>query len=245
MNSYYQTLLGDVVKLFQEKKFEKASQLINEELSMPYVPAEAQQILEQYQEECRPYLSRTRHVSDEELEQWCENGSESQKERAVTALLSLNLRQYLPEVRKLLLAENLLDEFKGELIEALIEQKLDETLRIRKSDGRLVSFNPSKIVPAEQDAVIQQTKNLLDQWLSADNPSLENFCEELLKQETLERRPDDFSGQDPQVLAASLVRLVYEAMNDREGYDRFIRKEKLEQLPETPLLIEKRGEYNL
>lgn len=245
MNSYYQTLLGDVVKLFQEKKFEKASQLINEELSMPYVPAEAQQILEQYQEECRPYLSRTRYVSDEELEQWCENGSESQKERAVTALLSLNLRQYLPEVRKLLLAENLLDEFKGELIEALIEQKLDETLRIRKSDGRLVSFNPSKIVPAEQDAVIQQTKNLLDQWLSADNPSLENFCEELLKQETLERRPDDFSGQDPQVLAASLVRLVYEAMNDREGYDRFIRKEKLEQLPETPLLIEKRGEYNL
>lgn len=245
MNSYYQTLLGDVVKLFQKKKFEKASQLINEELSMPYVPAEAQQILEQYQEECRPYLSRTRHVSDEELEQWCENGSESQKERAVTALLSLNLRQYLPEVRKLLLAENLLDEFKGELIEALIEQKLDETLRIRKSDGRLVSFNPSKIVPAEQDAVIQQTKNLLDQWLSADNPSLENFCEELLKQETLERRPDDFSGQDPQVLAASLVRLVYEAMNDREGYDRFIRKEKLEQLPETPLLIEKRGEYNL
>lgn len=245
MNSYYQTLLGDVVKLFQEERFEKASQLINEELSMPYVPAEAQQILEQYQEECRPYLSRTRHVSDEELEQWCENGSESQKERAVTALLSLNLRQYLPEVRKLLLAENLLDEFKGELIEALIEQKVDETLRIRKSDGRLVSFNPSKIVPAQQDAVIQQTKNLLDQWLSADNPSLENFCEELLKQETLERRPDDFSGQDPQVLAASLVRLVYEAMNDREDYDRFIRKEKLEQLPETPLLIEKRGEYNL
>lgn len=245
MNSYYQTLLGDVVKLFQEKNFEKASQLINEELSMPYVPAEAQQILEQYQEECRPWLSRTRHVSDEELEEWCANGTETQKERAVTALLSLNLRQYLPEVGKLLMADNLLDEFKGELIEALIEQKVDKTLRIREADGRVVEFNPSEIVPADQDPVIQQTKQLLDQWLSVDNPSLANFCDELLKQETLEMRPKDFSGQDPQVLASSLVRLVYEAMNDREGYDRFIRKEKLERLPETPLLIEKRGEYNL
>lgn len=245
MNSYYQNLLKDVVTLFQDQKYEKANQLIDEELSMPYVPQEAHELLEHYKDECRPYLSRVRGVSDEELEKWCD-GSESQKERAVTALLSMNLRQYLPEVRKLLKAPDLLDEFKGELIEALIEQKVDGTFQIRKAGSdELISFSPAEITPSCEDPVVQDAKEYLDKWLSADNPSLENFCLDLLKQEILEKRPHDFKGEDPKILAASLVRLVYEAMMDREGYDRFARQHGLDQLPESPLLIEKRGEYSL
>lgn len=245
MNSYYQNLLKDVVTLFQEQNYEKANQLIDEELSMPYVPQEAHELLEHYKDECRPYLSRVRGVSDEELEKWS-SGTEVQQERAVTALLSMNLRQYLPEVRKLLLSEHLLDEFKGELIEALIEQKVDGTFRVRKAgSAEPVSFSATEITPAGEDPVVKKAKAYLDQWLSADNPSLENFCQDLLKQEILEKRPHDFKGEDPQILAASLVRLVYEAMMDREGYDRFARQHGLDQLPESPLLIEKRGEYSL
>lgn len=240
MNPYYQNLVSQIVDLFGKGEFDKANTLIQSELSLPYIPQDALDILEQYQDECRPYLSRMPARDPLQLEKWVHGDARSQ-EMAASALQSMNLRQYKPEVQTLLSSDKLLQEFKGELIEALMEQKLEDEYTINK-DGMEIAFIPSLITPKEQDSVVNESLKLLDDWLSADNPALLSFCQQLLDQEILEMRPLDFEDIDPAWLAASLVRLVYEAMQDEEGWKAFADKHNLEDANKYSLLIEKRGE---
>ena len=240
MNSYYQSVISQLVDLFSRQEYDQISRIIDNELSMPYVDAQAQEILEQYREDLKPHLAKSRQVSDEEIEQWV-SGSERQQEMAAGALQKMNMRQYTDLIQKLLDSKQLLDEFKGELIEAMMDQKLDEEFKIVK-DGMEIEFVPSLITPASQDPVLKETDSILEGWLSCDNPSMLSFCRQLLEQEVLEMRPMDFEGIAPQKLAASLVRLVYQAMKDEDGWNQFAKDHQLEDTEAYPLLIEKRGD---
>ncbi|MCF0258726.1 MAG: hypothetical protein HUJ54_02590 [Erysipelotrichaceae bacterium] len=240
MNSYYQSVISQLVDLFSRQEYDQISRIIDNELSMPYVDAQAQEILEQYREDLKPHLAKSRQVSDEEIEQWV-SGSERQQEMAAGALQKMNMRQYTDLIQKLLDSEQLLDEFKGELIEAMMEQKLDEEFKIVKN-GMEIEFVPSLITPVSQDPVLKEADSILERWLSCDNPSMLSFCRQLLEQEVLEMRPMDFEGIAPQKLAASLVRLVYQAMKDEDGWNQFAKDHQLEDTEAYPLLIEKRGD---
>lgn len=240
MNPYYQSVISELVELFSKQEYDKVSQIIDNELSMPYVDAQAQEILEQYREDLKPHLSSSRQPGAEDIEKWA-SGSQRQQEMAAGALQRMNMRQYAETIQMLLDSKILLDEFKGELIEAMMEQRLDEEFHVAK-DGIDFEFTPSLIVPASQDPVLKQADACLDAWLSCDNPSMLSFCRQLLEQEVLEMRPLDFEGVDPQALAASVVRLVFLAMKDEEGWNQFAKDHHIEDTKVYPLLIEKRGD---
>lgn len=243
MNPYYQSLLSEIVRLYSNGEYDRVNALVQEELSMPYIPAEAQEILEHYQAESRSYLSKTPASSRDQIENLV-RGTMAQKEMAASALQAMNLRQYQSEVQTLLNADDLLDEFKGELIEALIEQKLDDEFTIRK-DGLEIEFIPSLILDKNSDPVLARAREYFDDWMTSDNPGLAAFCQQLLDQEVLEKRPFDFQDEDPKALAASVVRLVFEAMGDPDGWNQFVCDHCLEKVKAGPLLIEKRGENSL
>ena len=57
---------------------------------------------------------------------------------------NLNLRNYHDEVQTLL-DSKLLDEYKGELIESLMEQKIDDSYIVIKN-GLEITFIPSSII---------------------------------------------------------------------------------------------------
>lgn len=240
MNPYYQSLLKDVISLFSKGEYEKVDSIIRQELSMPYVPQDAMSILEHYEQECRPHLSRYSRASVQDIEELTK-GNTAQKEIAVNLLKASNLRQHHSDVQRLLDAEDLLQEFKGELIEALMEQKVSEPYRISKH-GKTETFVPSSIIESENDPVLKEAREYLDAWLSFQNPLLLDFCLEMLNQEVLEMRPADFSGKNPKELAASLVRLVCGAMKDEEGWKALEDEFDLEGSGSYPLLIKERGE---
>ena len=140
-----------------------------------------------------------------------------------------------------MLDSDLLDEFKGELIEALIEQRVDSSYKIMK-DGLEVTFIPSAIVPIHEDDTLIQTREIFSEWFSNDNPAFYNFCCRLLEQEALESRPFDFEDVSPLSLAKSIVRLVMEAFGQSEEFLAFMKIKGMTEIVEYPLSIERRGE---
>ncbi|MDO4466358.1 MAG: DUF3196 family protein [Bacillota bacterium] len=240
MNSYYESCIAEIKRLMSEDKIQLAHEMICQELSMPYIPSDVLDLLDELKKDCLSSMDVP--VKNVEIEKLI-SGNTYAKEKAVSVLEGMNLRLYHEEVQQLLLAEDLLDEFKGELIEALMEQRIDEPYQIIK-EGFQITFVPSAILPSSEDETLQEAQVLFDQWFSNDNPSFYHFCMRLLEQETLETRPFDFTDIEADSLAKSIVRLVLNAFGQSDQFEAFVRIHKLQDIAETPLNIEKRGENN-
>jgi hypothetical protein len=238
VNPYYQSFIEEVDGLMEKGEYDQALVMVQQELALPYVPQNVMKFLEKCRKECLSHTQRVRSRNPEQLDVWIA-GTPVQKEMAVSLLCTLNLRQYLPQVQTLLLSD-VLDEFKGELIEALMEQKVDEPLKIVKQ-GMEITFVPSVIVPASEDATLKAANRYFDAWLDQD-PSMCAFCQRLLEQETLLVRPFDFQDLDPLPLAKAIVRLVFEAMGQKQDLDSFYKERKLQNTEDYVLTIEMQGD---
>lgn len=239
MNPYYQSLLNDIESMIQEGRFADALRIVTEELSMPYVERDALEELRGRQADCMAHVDVVSKHKEFDLDALI-RGSEAQKEKAVSLLKQMNLRLMEREVQTLL-DSDLVDEFKGELIEALMEQKIDTPYHVVK-DGLDVTFVPGAIIKADEDPSIVEARRLFETWFSNDDPAFCNFCNRLLDQEIYETRPFDFSDLDALPLAKSIVRLVYEAMGQNDELLRFEQANGLEQVENYTLAIEKRGD---
>ena len=226
MNAYYLSLLKEIQKQIDDKSYQTAYDLIHQELELPYVPKEAMEVLEEYQKECLSHMDRpVRSADDEQLQAWIQ-GSLQQQEKAVSLLQNLNLRNYHDEVQTLL-DSKLLDEYKGELIESLMEQKIDDSYIVIKN-GLEITFIPSSIISKDEDDVLIRARELFDQWFSNNNPAFQNFCNRM--------------DQDPYVLAKAIVRLVLEAFGQSDQLAAFIQIHELQDVADMPLEIERRGD---
>lgn len=241
MNSYYQELIDGLRSEFEAGNTGAACARLENELAMPYIPEDVRTELEKLKK-AFPLPQRAKGMpSEEELDELI-SGSTAQKEKAATVLQKMNLREYHSQVQKLLSDPKLLQEFKGELIEALIAQKIDDEFSMEK-DGTEIVFQPSLITPASKDPVYRKALALFDDWFGADNPYLAGFCTQLLDQELLEMRPFDFEGTDPQALAASIALLVFRAMKDTQGEQDFLSTHPGLETGKAGLRIARRPEY--
>lgn len=242
MNAYYHSLIEEIKKEIDEKSYAQAYELICQELDMPYVPQDALDLLEYYKSECKPYLEqRNKSVDFNKLQDYID-GTLEQKIYAIGVLGNMNLRMYHDEVQ-ILLDSDLPDECKGALIEALMEQKIDDPFDLIKS-GLNITFIPSAILPMQQDQSICEASSLFESWFTNEDPTMIQFCMSLLMQLVLCERPFDQEDKDPYELAKSICRLVFYAMQKSDEWPSFIKKQGLEKVEDIELSIEKRGENN-
>lgn len=209
---------------------------------MPYVPEDALELLEYYKFECKPYLEQKSKSMDFNKLQDYVHGTLEQKIYVISILENMNLRMCHDEVQELL-DSDLPDEYKGTLIEALMEQKIDDPFNLIKS-GLNITFIPSAILPMEQDQSINEASSLFESWFTNENPTMIQFCMSLLMQLVLYERPFDQEDKDPYQLAKSICRLVYDAMQKSDEWPGFVKKQGLERIEDIELSIEKRGENN-
>ena len=242
MNAYYHSLIEEIKKEIDEKSYAQAYELICQELNMPYVPEDALELLEYYKFECKPYLEQKSKSMDFNKLQDYVHGTLEQKIYAISILENMNLRMYHDEVQELL-DSDLPDEYKGTLIEALMEQKIDDPFNLIKS-GLNITFIPSAILPMEQDQSINEASSLFESWFTKENPATIQFCISQLMQLELYERQFDQEDKDPYQLAKSICRLVYDAMQKSDEWPGFVKKQGLERIEDIELSIEKRGENN-
>lgn len=242
MNAYYTSLLKDIDEKINEEHYALAYELICQELDMPYVEKEALDALEEYKNLCKQHLVHdTPSLDTNKLDDFV-HGNLEKKICAIQMLENLNLRLYHDQVQDLL-SSNLPDEYKGELIEALMEQKIDDPYEIIKS-GLQITFIPSAILPITQDGTIEEVCSLFESWYSNEDPSMVQFCTTLFLQHVLSERPFDQEEQDSYALAKAISRLVFEAMQKSDEWPIFEKKLGLQEIEDIHLSIEKRGENN-
>lgn len=239
MNSFYQSLFDNIHALRVAGKTALAADLIEQELAIPYVPQEIEAELQDLLIQCRSDLPVVRIDYGAKLDTLIA-GNMASKEKAVSVLHGLNLRDHHDHVQALLADSSLLAEFKGELILELIRQRVDEDYQMVK-DGMMIEFNPSLLTNDLNDPTLSKTRQLFSEWLSNGLILTEDFANQLLDQEILETLPFDFVSVNPESLAAAIVRLVYLSMKDEPGWEEFAQIHHLDSLKLYPLRIEKRG----
>ena len=242
MNSYYQSFFEEIKKRIERNQYQEAYDMIHQEIALPYVPKDCLELLETYREMCLDHLcSSTSSMNTEKVVNWI-HGSLSQQENAIPYLRSLNLRQYLDEVQDLLNSK-ISQQRKGELIEYLMEQKIDVAFTMEK-DGLLIQFVPSVILSQDEDLVIQEVMQYFETWFSNEDPSFQAFCLSLMEQEVILRRPFDFTEEEPLPLAKAIVRLVAQAMMRMDEYQCFVQAHQLDKVPDLVLCIEEKENSN-
>jgi hypothetical protein len=131
-------------------------------------------------------------------------------------------------------------EYKGELIEALIEEKIGEELSMEK-DGMEISFIPACIDSARTDTVLTKVRAFLQEMFK-EAPNLNRIASHLLQQEVYEVRPFDFEGVDPQSLAYALGALAVSQFGTEQDLQVWQKKYEAHSGNTMPLRITKRGE---
>ena len=73
MNDFYRDLLSNINDLINQKQYQKALNLIDEELNMPFVPQQIEDRLVSFKEEILPHLeneTKQQFLSNQQLYQY-------------------------------------------------------------------------------------------------------------------------------------------------------------------------------
>lgn len=229
--NYYEQLIEQIKQHIQEEEYLKASQLLEEELKMPYVPAEIESQLLKLMREVAPYLKRDeqgkRVLSVEQIEDYLLRGNESQQVQAVEALYTRNLRDFIDIIK------NYLEKTPSRivaslLIDACIDQQIRDEIKYN-IDGLEMIFIPSVLEkPVETDGFkIALAK--LTEWFENENPSFLVLCMETLIQQVYLKLPESYEEDEGELLAISIASRVYQLLSDEEGMNQFLIEHKVEK----------------
>ncbi len=237
MDSYYDTLIKQCETLIERQDHKEALALLEEELSMPYIPKQVEDKIIALYNECRSVLrlsQQTAKVCDiEELLK----GSLDEQFQAVEQLRSSNIRNHLHVVQEAF-DTNENDWIKAFLIEALCEQNVSETFTLQR-EGLEYTFIPSALtLPRENEAVCQCVEQLRE-WFENENPSFLSLCVETLMQEAYLRLPMDIDETECVPLSLAVVEYVFYAYQMPEAFTAFLKEKGLAFEDDYELLLEK------
>ena len=225
MADYYSQFWLKIDELIREEKMDEVLRLVNEELSMPYIPmADEDRLRELAKSLKKEQVKRT--PSLEELVESIKK-SDLGSLAALDQLRKSNLRLLGGEIQGMF--DSSLHPLIGTLlIQICIEQQLTETF-IWDKDGQRMEFIPMYLpLPWESDGYVSALQILRD-WMENDNPSLLKMCVDVLDGEATLALPLSFSEEEGTILAASVLKFVYMALNDVNEWRKAVIKFKIEE----------------
>ena len=190
--NYYDELLSKLDELMDNKHYKEAEKLIDDELSMAYVPKDIESKLKEYKDEVKVYTFRSRSLNDEQIEEYLFNDPEHQL-RAVTELDKRNLRDLIDLCDKYLRSNGFINA-KVLLIDSLIRQQIDHRFVYINNDDRY-EFNPKDVKKADEAEGYLSAINCLQEYYLKE-PSKLLLAEQLLNKEALLALPFNLSYED-------------------------------------------------
>ena len=233
MADYYSQFWLKIDELLKEEKTEEVLRLVNEELSMPYIPsADEEKLLQLAKSLKKEQFKRTLSLQE------CVMTIKKNNLESLAALDQLrksNLRLLGSQIQEMFDAD--LHPLIGSLlIQLCIEQQLTETF-VWTKNGQRMEFIPMYLpLPWESDGYVAAMHQLRE-WLENDNPSLLKMCVDVLDGEATLALPMSFSEEEGLILAGSVLKFVYMALNDVNEW----RKAVIEFKIEEPQLFEIAG----
>lgn len=225
MADYYSQFWLKIEELLKEEKTDEVLQLVNEELSMPYIPMTDEQRLRQLAKSLRKEdVKRTPSLEECVLSV---KKSSLESLAALDQLRKSNLRMLGGQIQEMFDAD--LHPLIGSLlIQLCIEQQLTETF-VWVKDGQRMEFIPMYLpLPWESDGYIA-AHMILREWLENDNPSLLKMCVDVLDGEAALALPMSYSDEEGMILAGSVLKFVYKALDDVNEWRKAVIKFKIEE----------------
>lgn len=239
MDSYYEDILKKVENLKQNQEYETCFKILEEELSMPYIPKEYEDRLVADYNECRSMVrqDRTQKVYDEDDIAALLNGSLDEAFLAIEQLKKSNIRNHLTEIQDYLNNDPhyLVRSF---LMEAMMEQNItDEITTVM--DGLEVTFTPCYIEPPMESDGVAKAIELLRDWFENDDPTFLMMCVESLVREAYLKLPFNIEEDEALDLAVAIACYVFIASDNREQMKQFLDEKSLSQHLGYELLLDK------
>lgn len=188
MNNYYRECLDSIRKYLAEGNTKKALAMIDEELSMPYVPEPFRSELIELQNEHRPRNQRSSHYFWEMDEiHRALLGDETLQAKALVSLEHMNLHGSELELQEIF-AGGADESIKRLVLMVASAQKIDYEFTI-SLDNQIYQINPKTIKnPFESEKYVQVCKELEKRY-GDDNPSLLTLSLQVLDRCVLENYP--------------------------------------------------------
>lgn len=240
MDTYYEDILKKVEALIKEGQYENAYAILDEELSMPYIPKEYEEPLIAYFNQCRSECKwKDNRVYREEDIETLLNGSLEEAFLAIEQLKNSNIRNHMDVIQDYL-KDNPHYLVRSLLIEAMMEQNISDEVCI-DVDGLEVRFCPCSIdAPMDSEGAILAV-SYLKEWFENDNPTFTMMCVETLVKEAYLRLPFEIEEDDALAIACSVAAYVYAAHEELEAWKIFEEEKGLAQYRGYELLLRKHG----
>lgn len=203
---YYEKLTIDIQELIESKQYEKAKNLIENELSLPYVPAETEAKLRDYYE-LIPKDVIFKALSDEDIVLYLKSDPAKQL-RAVEELNKRNLRECIDICNEYLSSDGFVNA-KVLLIDSLIRQDISEEIHYT-NNGLEYTFIPKYVVPVEISlGYTKAIKILSDAYMK--EPSKFELAKELVFKECLIALPMNYDEDEGKELADRITNYIEDA----------------------------------
>ena len=226
MDTYYEDILKKVNKLMSDADCQNAYKILEEELSMPYIPKEYEQQLIELYNACRSELQvNNEHSYNEEDIEALLKGSLEEQFLAIEQLKKSNIRNHLEAIQTYF-DQKPNELIRSYLIEALMEQNVSDEFVIMM-DGLEITFNPCFVEPPMESDGAMQAIMYLKEWFENDNPTFTLMCVETLVKEAYLRLPYNIEEEDALPIAIGVVRYVFAAHEEYEAYKAFLEEKGL------------------
>lgn len=188
MDNYYELTLKEIRKLISESNKNDALSMVEEELSMPYIPSEYKAEFETLRDMLvEKKMGQTAFFTRMEDIESALFGDEAQKAKALLSLENMNLRPYIDDLI-MLLRGNLDDFTKRMILMISMEQELSyKAFLTLNNKPYTIEINELKD-PFQSQHYIKLYQDLVEMFESHD-PSFLKLCQEVLNLTILQAYP--------------------------------------------------------
>ncbi|MGF0143581.1 hypothetical protein [Sharpea azabuensis] len=219
--TYYDVLVAYLEALKECEEYEKAIDILVEELGMPYIPYEYESLFNEVydqilleKQEMNAQLDRSQIFSIEEIEKLLDrkNVNDDLLYMALDQMTQLNIRMLLPALHRYL-EDDLKPAFAKTLImETLIQQQIDDEFEVHKN-GHIYDFNPAISALVLERECYQGIGKQLVRVLEDDNPALMNQCIDYLEYFLYASYPQEIYEDEYALYAAGIHYYVASMQN--------------------------------
>ncbi len=223
--NYYDVIAIYVSILLEMDSLEEAKHILEEELSMPYVPSKYEKIFnETYDELLKKGRENSKSINifdtidDEELANLLLTCAD--KDTMFLLLEQLeqrNIRHLLPTLEKYLKDENKERVFKTIIIESLAAQNVNQEF-IVVSKNEIFTVNPCNCTPVMEMRSIKEIIQLIENELGNKDVSFIQYCSEVLMAYIGNIYPNDIKKENYPLIAASIIIYVESLIGNNVNY---------------------------
>ena len=229
LTNYYQDLIRRIQEHIDKAEYKEASVLIVEELALPYVPADTYEKLKAMRDDIKGYLNEekaARFMSEQEvLDNLLAGGEKAYK--AVNYLNRVNMREYLDVIQEYFLSDECERMVSSVIFEVAHRQDINARLQYC-NNGSWHTVNPHRLTAVTDAPAFGETLMLMTDKFENINPSFLELCRQVLAQYAYLKYPDPLD-ENAEILFYQIIRYVYNAYGDKEGWQRFVKENGIDE----------------